>query len=149
MDIGQIVAGSKRNVRDDIMESIEEIIENFDFLEDWEEKYKYIIDLGSKLEGLPEADKNYLWKVEGCQSQVWLKPDIQDGKIIFKADSDAIIVKGLIAIVLQIYSNKSAKEIKDIEVDKIFDKLGLREHLSPSRRNGLMALVSKIKGYAQ
>lgn len=128
---------------------VDDLIENFELLDDWEDKYRYIIDLGNKLEPLDEKYKTDEWKVRGCTSQVWLKPDIQNNIISFKGDSDAIIVKGIIAIVLTIFSNKSAQEIKDIEVDKIFATLGLEEHLSPSRRNGLTSMVEKIKLYAK
>ena len=128
--------------------NIQELTENFELLDSWEEKYSYIIELGSKLEPLEEAYHIEEWKVRGCQSQVWLVPSVQDGKIHFRGDSDAFIVKGLIAIVLMIYSNKSAQEIKEIEVEEIFAKLGLQEHLSPSRRNGLFSMVEKIKEYA-
>lgn len=127
---------------------IQELIDNFEFLETWEEKYSYIIELGSHLEPLDEEYRTEEWKVRGCQSQVWLEPKLENGKLLFKGDSDAFIVKGLIAIVLMIYSNKSAQEIKEIEVEEIFAKLGLQEHLSPSRRNGLFSMVEKIKHYA-
>ncbi|MBR1604500.1 MAG: SufE family protein [Alphaproteobacteria bacterium] len=127
---------------------IAELIDNFELLDGWEEKYAYIIELGSHLEPLDEEYRTEEWKVRGCQSQVWLEPKRENDKIYFKGDSDAFIVKGLIAIVLMIYSNKSAQEIKEIEVEKIFAKLGLQEHLSPSRRNGLFSMVEKIKYYA-
>ena len=127
---------------------IQELIDNFEFLDTWEEKYSYIIELGSHLEPLDEEYRTEEWKVRGCQSQVWLEPKLENGKLLFKGDSDAFIVKGLIAIVLMIYSNKSAQETKEIEVEEIFAKLGLQEHLSPSRRNGLFSMVEKIKHYA-
>ncbi|MDR1026669.1 MAG: SufE family protein [Lactobacillus sp.] len=128
--------------------SIEEIIDNFEFLEDWEDKYRYIIELGEKLPPLEEKYKTEDFKVRGCTSQVWLVPHCENGILTFRGDSDAMIVKGLVAIVLAMFSNKSAKDIKEIEVEKIFVKLGLEEHLSPSRRNGLFSLVEKIKSYA-
>ena len=128
--------------------NINELIENFEFLDSWEEKYSYLIELVNNLDPIDEEYRTEEWKVRGCQSQVWLEP-IKEGDILrFKGDSDAIIVKGLIAIVLTIYSNKSAQEIKEIEVEEIFAKLGLQEHLSPSRRNGLFSMVEKIKYYA-
>lgn len=130
------------------MEDIEDLIENFSMLDDWEDKYQYLIDLGEKLPPLDEKYKTDEWKVSGCQSQVWLVPEQQDGILNFKGDSDAIMVKGIIAVILAIYRNKSAQEIKKIEVDKIFAKLGLQEHLSLSRRNGMMSMVDKIKYYA-
>lgn len=129
---------------------IEELIENFEILDDWEDKYRYLIDLGEKLPPLEENCKTDAWKVVGCQSQVWLVPDFyDDGTISFRGDSDAMIVRGLIFVVLSIFNHKSKKEIKEIEVNNIFVKMGLEEHLSPSRRNGLSAMVEKIKFYAQ
>ena len=111
---------------------IEELTDNFSFCETWEERYGYIIDLGSKLENLDAQFKTPQWKVPGCQSQVWL-----------------VIVRGLIAIVLIVYNDKSPSEIKNIAIEDIFAKLGLQDNLSPSRRNGLMSMVNKIKFYAE
>lgn len=128
--------------------TIEELIDNFSFLDGWEEKYQYVIDLGHKLEPLDEKFKTDNWKVKGCQSQVWLVPQIQNGVFHFKGDSDAILVKGIISIVLLIYNDKTAAEIKNIDVTKIFVKLGLEENLTPSRRNGMLSMVEKIKQYA-
>ena len=128
--------------------AIDDLIENFEFLDSWEDKYRYIIDLGEKLPPLASERHTDEWKVKGCQSQVWLVPEKKDGIIIFYGDSDAMIVKGLIAIVLMIYSGKTADEIKNINIDDIFTRLGLREHLSPSRRNGLEAMIEKIRHYA-
>ena len=128
--------------------NIDELIENFELLDDWEDKYRYIIDLGNGLEPLDEQFKTEEWKVRGCQSQVWLLPSRQGDKIHFRGDSDAVIVKGLIAIVLMIYSDKSPSEIKAVAVEDIFAKLGLSDHLSPSRRNGLLSMTEKIKYYA-
>ncbi len=128
--------------------TIDELIENFEFLDGWEDKYRYLIDLGNKLEPLPEQYKTDDWKVRGCQSQVWLVPEKKDGKLHFRGDSDAIIVKGLIAVVLMIYNDKSPSEIKSVAVDDIFAKLGLSDHLSPSRRNGLISMTEKINNYA-
>ena len=129
---------------------IQELIENFQLLDDWEDKYRYLIDLGEKLPPLPNKYKTEEWKISGCQSQVWLVPDFSVAdKITFIGDSDASIVKGLMYIVLSIFNNQSPQTIKDIDVDDIFAKIGLKEHLSPSRRNGLGALVDKIKIYAQ
>lgn len=128
--------------------TIDELIENFAFLDSWEEKYQYVIDLGHQLEPLDDKFKTEDWKVKGCQSQVWLVPEFKDGKINFRGDSDAILVKGIIAIVLLIYNHKSPREIKNIDVTEIFVKLGLEENLTPSRRNGMMSMVEKIKQYA-
>ncbi len=128
--------------------TIDELIENFEFLDGWEDKYRYLIDLGNKLEALPEQYKTDDWKVRGCQSQVWLVPEKNDGRLHFRGDSDAVIVKGLIAVVLMIYNDKSPSEIKSVAVDDIFAKLGLSDHLSPSRRNGLISMTEKINSYA-
>jgi len=127
---------------------IEELVENFSFFENWEEKYQYVIDLGHKLEPLDEAFKTDEWKVKGCQSQVWLVPHYENGKLSFLGDSDAILVRGIIAIVFMIYNNKTPEEIKSVDVAEIFAKLGLEENLTPSRRNGMMSMVAKIKEYA-
>lgn len=127
---------------------IEELAENFELLDDWEDKYRYIIDLGEKLPSLPAEFHTDEWKVQGCQSQVWLVPEKQGDKLFFKGDSDAIIVKGIIAIVLMIFSGHTAQEIKAINIEEIFNRLNLREHLSPSRRNGLAAMTEKILHYA-
>lgn len=127
---------------------INELIDNFSFFESWEEKYQYVIDLGRSLETLDDCFKTETWKVQGCQSQVWLVPEFKDGKIHFRGDSDAILVKGIIAIVLLIYNDKSPSEIKNIDIKEIFAKLGLEENLTPSRRNGMMSMVAKIMEYA-
>ncbi len=129
---------------------INELIDNFEFLDTWEDKYRYIIELGEKLPPLDEKYHTEDWKVQGCQSQVWLVPTKDDnGKISFVGDSDAMIVKGLIAIVLMIFNHKSPSEIKAVAVEDIFAKLKLEEHLSPSRRNGLLSMIDKIKNYAE
>ncbi len=129
--------------------TIDDLIENFEFLDGWEDKYRYIIELGEKMPPFPDNLKTDEWKVRGCQSQVWLVPSKEGEKISFRGDSDAMIVKGLIAIVLMIYNNKSPSEIKAVAVEDIFAKLGLEEHLSPSRRNGLISMTEKIKQYAE
>ncbi len=131
------------------MEDIEIISDNLSMLDDWEDKYQYLIELGEKLPPLEDKYKTDEWKVSGCQSQVWLVPENHDGKLSFRGDSDAIMVKGIIAVIMAIYQNKSAQEIKKIAVEKIFAKLGLQEHLSLSRRNGMMSMVDKIRHYAE
>lgn len=130
------------------MENIEKLIETFSLFDDWEEKYQYLIELGEKLPPLDEKYKTDEFKVSGCQSQVWLVPKFNGENFSFLADSDAIMVKGIIAVLMAIYANKSVKEIKKIEVENFFAKLGLGEHLSPSRRNGMMSMVDKIRYYA-
>ena len=128
---------------------ITEIMDNLSYLDSWEDKYRYIIELGESLPPLPAELQTEEWKVKGCQSQVWLVPKKDtDGTLSFLGTSDAVIVKGLISIVLSIYNNKTPADIAAIDIGGIFDNLGLHEHLSPSRRNGLEAMVEKIKHYA-
>ncbi len=134
--------------------SLDEIIETFEFLDDWEDRYKYVIDLGKELPGLPEAEKNEANKVRGCVSQVWLVTEIArnaDGEpvITYQGDSDALIVQGLVAIVLALFSGKTAQEILDTDVDALFGQLGLQEHLTPQRSNGLKSMVARIRADAE
>tara|TARA_Y100000590_G_scaffold467150_1_gene645009 strand:+ start:13512 stop:13931 length:420 start_codon:yes stop_codon:yes gene_type:complete len=136
------------------MDTFGEIIDNMKFLENWEDKYRYIIELGQSLDVMPEERKNKETKVNGCMSQVWLHSVIEnngsDKKIIyFIGDSDAFIVKGLIAILISIYSKKSPKEILEINHEDIFQNFGLEEHLSPQRSNGLISMINRIKSDAK
>ena len=131
------------------MMKIEELVDNFAFFDSWEDKYRYLIELGDNMPTLSPEFLTEEWKVKGCQSQVWLVPQKNaDGTLTFSGTSDAAIVKGLISIVLCIYNGKTPQEIVDVDIDDIFSSLGLHEHLSPSRRNGLEAMVEKIKHYA-
>lgn len=129
--------------------SIDSLIDDFSFLDDWEERYRYVIELGKALAPLSEAEHSAANKVQGCVSQVWLvtEPHAQDHDpvITFRGDSDAFIVRGLIAIVLRIYSGKTAREILTIDAREIFERLGLNEHLSPQRSNGLYSMVERVK----
>ena len=127
---------------------IDELIENFSFLDCWEDKYKYLIELGNSLPHLPDDKKTDEWKVPGCQSQVWIIPHFNNSSVSFEGDSDAIIVRGIIAVVLTIFKDKPAQEILDIDVDKIFDTIGLKEHITSNRRSGMLSMVDKIKHYA-
>ncbi len=127
---------------------IGELIDNFELLDDWEDKYRYIIDLGTKLEPLEDNFYQDEWKVRGCQSQVWLVPEKKGEILSFRGDSDAAIVKGIMFIVLTAFSEKTPDEIKKVDISDIFSRLGLHEHLSPSRRNGLTAMTEKILHYA-
>lgn len=129
--------------------SIETLIENFSFLDDWEDRYKYLIELGNALPKFTDDKKNEKWKVPGCQSQVWIIPHFSENSVSFEADSDAIIVRGIIAVVLEIFKDKTVQEILDIDVEKIFDRMGLREHITPNRRSGMLSMVDKIKYYAK
>ena len=129
--------------------SIENLIDDFSFLDGWEDRYRYLIELGNKLPHFSDAQKREEWKISGCQSQVWIIPHFEKNTIRFEGDSDAIIVRGIIAVVFEIFKDKSAQEILDIDVEEIFDKLGLREHITPNRRNGMLSMVDKIKYYAE
>ena len=132
------------------MPSLDEILENFTLFSDWEERYQYIIDLGKQLQNLDEAFKTEAFKVRGCTSQVWLVPETdEDGNLVFRADSDALIVRGLITILLSAYNGKKPEEILILPIDSIFEELGLENNLSPNRRNGFFAMTEKIKAYAQ
>lgn len=125
-----------------------DIIETLGFFDSWEERYKYIIDLGKELEPLPEEHRTELNLVRGCQSQVWLVHQLRDGKLFFQADSDAFIVRGLLGVVLAAYNDKTPQEVIDFDIDGYFDELNLIKHLSPTRGNGLRAMVQRIKGIA-
>jgi cysteine desulfuration protein SufE len=126
----------------------DEIVEDFEMLgDDWQEKYSYIVELGKELPKLPEeaySDEN---KVRGCQSNVWMIADMQDGKINFRADSDALIVKGLAALLLRVYTNHTPHEILNTDLN-FMERIGLQAHLSPTRNNGLAAMIKQIKFYA-
>jgi cysteine desulfuration protein SufE len=133
---------------------IAEIIDNFALLDEWDDRYRYVIELGRTLAPLDERDRNDANKVAGCASQVWLvrdvKPDGKGGPVItFTGDSDAHIVRGLIAILFALYSGKHASEIVDTDAIAVFDKLGLREHLTPQRSNGFRSMVERIKSDAR
>ena len=130
-----------------IKEKQQELIDDFAFLSDWEQKYEYIIDLGKELKGLPEEKKNEDILIKGCQSQVWLNAELRDGKIFFLADSDGILPKGIISLLVGVYSGHTAEEILAADFDFI-SKIGLQEFLSPSRANGLASMIKQIKFYA-
>ncbi|AEV36954.1 Fe-S metabolism associated SufE [Pseudovibrio sp. FO-BEG1] len=130
--------------------AIAEILEGFEFLEDWEDRYRYVIELGRELEPLSDDERSEENRVHGCVSQVWLSKRIQEdgdnGPILFyKGDSDAHIVRGLVAIVLAQYSGVPAKEILETDIENVFSKIGLKEHLTPQRSNGLSSMVQRIK----
>ncbi len=130
-----------------INELQDEVIEEFEDFTDWMDKYQMLIDLGNELAPLDEKYKTEQNLIDGCQSRVWIQCDCQDGVLIFTADSDALIVKGIIALLLKVLSGHSPKEILDAELYFI-DRIGLREHLSPTRSNGLLAMVKQIRAYA-
>lgn len=129
--------------------SLNEIQETFSLLEEWEDRYAYLIDLGRKLDNFPEEYKNECNLVKGCTSQVWMILREQEGRLNIKADSDAHIVRGLIALVIATYNGKTLNEAKSLNMDLVFQNLGLSEHLSPNRRNGFFAMVEKIRNFEQ
>ena len=134
--------------------TIDEIIENFALLDDWDERYRYVIELGRGLAALPESERNEANKVQGCASQVWLtsraRPDGAGGPVLyFVGDSDAHIVRGLIAILFALYSDKPARQILETDAITVFDRLGLREHLTPQRSNGFRSMVERIRADAR
>ena len=130
-----------------IKEKQQKLIDDFAFLSDWEQKYEYIIYLGKELKGLPEEKKKEDILIKGCQSQVWLDAELRDGKIFFLADSDGILPKGIISLLVGVYSGHTAEEILAADFDFI-SKIGLQEFLSPSRANGLASMIKQIKFYA-
>ena len=134
--------------------SINEIVENFSLLEEWDDRYRYLIELGRTLDPLPEAARNDTNKVQGCASQVWLstgvKPNEAGGPVLnFIGDSDAHIVRGLIAVLFALYSGKHARDILSTDAIALFEKLGLRDHLTPQRSNGFRSMVNRIQRDAQ
>ena len=130
-----------------INEAQDEVIEELNDFTDGMDKYQMLIDLGSELDALDEQHKNDSNLIDGCQSRVWIQCDVKEGRLFFTADSDALIVKGIIALLIQVLSGHTAKEILDADLYFI-DRIGLREHLSPTRSNGLLAMVKRIKAYA-
>lgn len=129
-----------------INELQDEVVEEFSDFDDWMDKYQMLIDLGNDLETLDDKYKTEQNLIDGCQSRVWVQCDYADGKLVFTADSDALIVKGIIALLIQVLSGHTPKEILDADLYFI-DKIGLRDHLSPTRSNGLLAMVKQIKAY--
>ena len=129
-------------------ETIQDMIDDFAFLGDWEERYMHVIDMGKSMTPLSPEEKTDLYKVKGCVSQVWLVSEMKNGKLVFRGDSDAHIVKGLVAVVLQIFSNRTPAEITDINAGEILKALELDEHLSPQRSNGLKAMIERIQSQA-
>ena len=135
------------NVNTSIKEREEEIIEEFSLFDSWEEKYEYIIDLGKKLEPLDEKYKITENIIKGCQSTVWLTSEYKDGKVFFKADSDAVIVKGLISMLIKVLSDNTPDQILNAKLDFI-NEIGMMTHLAQTRSNGLLSMIKQIKNYA-
>lgn len=125
----------------------EEIIEEFAFFDDWTQRYEHMIALGKSLPLIDEANKKDDYLIKGCQSKVWVFPEFKDGKVVFTADSDAIITKGIVALLLRVFSNQTPEEILKAETNFI-DEIGLKEHLSPTRANGLVSMIKQLKMYA-
>ena len=130
-----------------INEIQDEVIEEFADFDDWIDKYQMLIDLGNDLGTLDEKYKTEQNLIDGCQSRVWLQCDYVDGKLVFSAESDALIVKGIIALLIRVISGHTPEEIRDADLYFI-EKIGLKDHLSPTRSNGLLAMVKQIKAYA-
>lgn len=132
--------------------SIDQLVADFDLLDEWEDRYRYVIELGRRLPALPEAEHTEANKVRGCASQVWLSTaeTSKDGRLrlFFRGDSDALIVKGLVAIVIALFDGKTPEEIRAIDAEALFSRLDLRSHLTTQRSNGLRALVDRIKSDA-
>ena len=135
------------------MPTFDEILANFEYIDDWEERYRYIIELGKLMPELPDEAHNDVNKVRGCASQVWLETTIerQDGEpgLVLRGDSDAHIVRGLVALIIALYSGKPASKVLETDAAAIFEDLGLSEHLTPQRSNGVRAMVERIKRDAQ
>jgi cysteine desulfuration protein SufE len=136
------------------MTPIDEILDNFSLLDDWDDRYRYIIELGRGLPPLPEADHVEANKVQGCASQVWLTTQVEPngaaGPVLrFQGDSDAHIVRGLIAILFALYADRNARDILSVDATAVFERLGLREHLTPQRSNGLKSMVARIRRDAE
>lgn len=130
-----------------IQERQKQIISEFSGIADWEERYKRLIELGKKLKDLPDEKKIEDFKVKGCQSQVWIHAHMENGRVIFEADSDALLVRGLVALLLRVYSDATPAEILQAQPDFI-KEIGLENKLSPSRANGLFSMIKQMKYYA-
>ena len=133
-------------------EAFEEVAETFEFLDDWEDRYRHVIDMGKAMEPLDEALRIPATKVEGCASQVWLVPDVEgtgpDAVVKFRGDSDAMIVRGLIAILISLYSGLTARDVLGVDAPAELARLGLHDHLSSQRSNGLRAMVERVRTLA-
>ncbi|ALM08372.1 Fe-S metabolism protein SufE [Sediminicola sp. YIK13] len=130
-----------------IKEIQEEIVDEFSMFEDWMQRYEYMIELGKSLPMIEEQYKTDDNIIKGCQSKVWVHAELEDDKLVFTADSDAIITKGIIAILIRVFSNQKPKDIMGADTEFI-DEIGLKEHLSPTRANGLVSMIKQLKMYA-
>ncbi len=127
-----------------IKEIEEEVVDEFSLFDSWDEKYEYIIDMGKKLKPLEQEHKKDENKIKGCQSTVWMVSEYKDGNIIYRAESDAVIVKGLVSMLIRVLSNHTPKEILEAKLDFI-DKIGMKQHLAQTRSNGLLSMVKQMK----
>ena len=132
----------------DIQTEIDDLVDEFDLLDDWEQRYRYLIDMGKALPDLPESERSDANKVKGCVSQVWLVTEPADDTLPFRADSDAHIVRGLAALLVRLYSGRTGEEILSVDARDVLARIGLSEHLSPQRSNGLASMISRIRGEA-
>ncbi|MEJ1221581.1 SufE family protein [Sediminicola sp. 1XM1-17] len=130
-----------------IKEIQEQIVDEFSMFDDWMQRYEYMIELGKSLPMIEEQYKTEDNIIKGCQSKVWVHAELQDDKLVFTADSDAIITKGIIAILIRVFSNQKPKDIMEADTQFI-DEIGLKEHLSPTRANGLVSMIKQLKMYA-
>lgn len=128
--------------------AFEEIAEDFEFLDDWEDRYRHVIEMGKAMAPLEDAFRVPATKVDGCASQVWIVPQIQDGIFSFRGDSDAMIVRGLVAVLAALYNGLTTAEVKAVDAHAELERLGLNEHLSAQRSNGVRSMIERIQGYS-
>lgn len=134
------------------MMELPDLVDTFEFLDDWEDRYRLLIDMGRELPEFPDDARTEYNRVDGCTSNVWLITEVEDGnppRLHFRADSDAFIVKGLVAILLKAYSGRTPQEIRDTDIEGLFNRLGLSKQLTPNRRDGFFAMVKRIHGLAE
>jgi len=130
----------------DIQTEVDDIVDEFDLLDDWEQRYRYLIDMGKALPDMPEGERTDTNKVKGCVSQVWLVTEPgDDGRLVFRADSDAHIVRGLAALLVRLYSGHKPADILSVDAREVLKRIGLAEHLSPQRSNGLNSMIGRIR----
>ena len=131
----------------ELLDVQKEIVEEFEVFDDWMDRYNYLIELGNSLDIIDPKFKTNEYIIKGCQSRVWINAEYEDGKVVYSADSDAIITKGIISLLIRVLSNRTPQEIMDSELSFI-DEIGLKENLSPTRANGLLSMVKQMKLYA-
>jgi cysteine desulfuration protein SufE len=129
--------------------TVEQIIEDFEFFDDWEQRYQYLIDLGKSIPAMDETQKTDKMLVHGCQSKVWLNYQLNEGALFFQVDSDALIVKGLLVVVMAAFNGKTPAQILEFDVESYFKKLDLERHITPNRGNGLRSIVATIQKIAK